>query len=75
MKTIYCAQKELYSVKLELFLQITVYTADQDDDAQDDESYGLHAGQPIVSLTDPPFTRDCAFNENLSYKAINARNS
>jgi hypothetical protein len=42
---LYCAQKELYSVKLEWMFQITVHTADQDDDAQDDESHGLHAGQ------------------------------
>jgi len=49
---------ELYSVKLDWILQITVHTADQDDDAQDDESHGLHAGQPhFVSLSVPFHSR------------------
>ncbi len=43
--------------------QITVRTADQDDDAQDDESYGLNAGQPFCffvrspSLATDPLTK------------------
>ncbi len=59
-------KRKLYTVHFKIrvnFLQITVHTADQDDDAQDDESHGLHAGQPFcffarsLSLTTDPLTK------------------